>query len=395
MNTGHLTMPFKYFYTYKIGGQVYKSDETDIQIETLNVNEFDMNTHIARYNTVELMRKIINYRSTNSDHETLSCYNQMELYYTSKSDLNDPLSLNILVNIQDQIKLASTDAAFFKRWGEFYLDQLSRALNQQLKPNFKDQACMSFGGEIFDDIVDKASDVFDSLPPPEPSLINRQVQTPTYRGLGTAPPVIVPRRAVTLAAYNNEGAGCFVGESIVSMMDGKKKVIKNLVKGDRVCTLSDVYDTGSPIVEATVVCVLQTNIISGSCKITTLPNGLKVTPWHPINVQKRWIFPTDMYKTTNEECSAVYTIILDSFHTFMINDVWAITLGHGYYQNITLNHVYWGTTAVTNDLKKFPGWKNGRVVIDNNYIIRDDLSKEVIAIRYFHDLQTNSYRLFG
>ena len=31
--------------------------------------------------------------------------------------------------------------------GEFYIDQLSRSLNQQIKPNFKDSSCM-FGGEV-------------------------------------------------------------------------------------------------------------------------------------------------------------------------------------------------------------------------------------------------------
>ena len=52
--------------------------------------------------------------------------------------------------------------------GEFYLDQLSRSLNQEYKPNFRDPAC-PFGGDIFEKLVDKSSDVFDTIPPPIPS----------------------------------------------------------------------------------------------------------------------------------------------------------------------------------------------------------------------------------
>ena len=39
-------------------------------------------------------------------------------------------------NEKGQIDLA-IDIRYFQRWGNFYLDQLSRSLNQQIKPNFK------------------------------------------------------------------------------------------------------------------------------------------------------------------------------------------------------------------------------------------------------------------
>ena len=63
-----------------------------------------------------------------------------------------------------------------RKWGQFYLDQLCRSLNQQIKPNFKDEACV-FGGNIFENCVDRASDLFDTLPPPKPSLINNTNST--------------------------------------------------------------------------------------------------------------------------------------------------------------------------------------------------------------------------
>ena len=65
------------------------------------------------------------------------------------------------------------------KWGEFYLDQLSRSLNQEIKPNFKDEACV-FGGDIFTKIVDTASDIFDTLPPPIPISYSRYTSS-NYR----------------------------------------------------------------------------------------------------------------------------------------------------------------------------------------------------------------------
>ena len=59
---------------------------------------------------------------------------------------------------------------FFKKWGEFYCDQLSRSLNLEQCCNFKDAAVQVFGGDKFKEIVDHSSDMFDSLPPPTPSL---------------------------------------------------------------------------------------------------------------------------------------------------------------------------------------------------------------------------------
>lgn len=46
-----------------------------------------------------------------------------------------------------------------------------RAINLQVKNNFRDAAVAHFGGQLFEDIADEADDIYNNLPPPKASLI--------------------------------------------------------------------------------------------------------------------------------------------------------------------------------------------------------------------------------
>jgi Mg-chelatase subunit ChlD len=193
--------PISYFYTYKIGGASYKSEPTTVHVSELTTSNSVM-IHNNRYQLIESMRKMSNYNRLELTTEAMKVYDEMETLFTT-SKFNDPLTQGMFKNLQGQIKLAVSNLTYFKRWGEFYLDQLSRSMNQQIKPNFKDEAC-PFGGEIFEKIVDRASDIFDTLPPPTPSMVIPQ----NIYGSPTVPRSAPP---TSLSNYNQEGNGCIVG----------------------------------------------------------------------------------------------------------------------------------------------------------------------------------------
>ena len=393
INTDDSTSPFSYYYTYKIGGKSYRIEEVvDVNITELELNESAVNIHIARYFAVEMMRKIINYKTVDSDSEAIICYNELEEYFISRM-AQDPLSIGIIQNLTDQVKLTVNNNTYYKKWGEFYMDQLCRSMNQQIKPNFKDPGC-PFGGDVFTDLVDWASDIFDTLTPPEPSIIN-------HTRLSGPTPTPPPTRPSNLSAYNNPGGLCFAGECTVSMIDGTIKMIKDLKKGDSVCALSNPYNFGSPVVEAKVVCVLRTNIIDGMTNLVTFNGGLKITPWHPMiyndEIHCVWAYPYNIKEPKSEDCPAVYTVVLDEFHTCMINTLWCITLGHGYKSGI-LQHPYYGTRAIINDLMRMDGWDAGLVIINNDCIVRDVISRDVIGlcpIKSDEISATRAYVMYG
>ena len=378
LNTEHLKKSATYYYTYKIGGKTYTSDDVVINKDK-ELSENIVNSNIGRFKVVEAIRLIINYKTVRNDESAEKVFASLLTYY-AENNLNDNISLGILKNLngvdngEGQVKLAINNNEYFKRWGEFYLDQLSRSLNQEIKPNFRDTACL-FGGDVFETLVDKASDVFDTLPPPEPSLLTRQ--SSMYRGYGTT----TPMRASTLASYNSQNTStpCFEGTSLVKLSNGDTIQVKSLKKGDRVQTLSDAYDMHSKTTDASVVCILKT-LTPGGTSIVTLGSGLKITPWHPVLINSEWKFPNDIGRVKHENCSAVYSILLDNGHTCNINDIWCIGLAHHYDKGI-LNHSYFGSSAIIKDMQALPGWKNGIITLNATYsIIRDPVSGLIISI---------------
>ena len=362
----------QYYFTYKIGGASYKSDNFKYNIKDITISPI-FNDNLYRYHLIEAIRSMINYGRSNDFSNATLVFNQIN--NSLKSLPQTPLINGMIKNLsgdgssEGQIKLAATNPQYFKRWGEFYLDQLSRALQQQIKPNFKDDACI-FGGQVFNDIVDKASDIFDTLPPPIPSNVS---QTSSYRGLSST-----PRAPVNMSLYNNPSGGCFTGDAKILLADNTQKYVKNLIKGDTVLTLVDPYDPKKGFAKANVLCVLKT-IINGTTKLVTTPKGLKITPWHPIISHGIWCYPQSLYVTCEENCDAVYTILLDNYHTFNLNGSWVIGLAHNYMIGI-LSHQYFGTNKIIMDLIMHPDWETGLVTINSKQFVRDLITKEICNI---------------
>lgn len=385
---------FEYYYTYVLGNTIIKSKNF---IHTPNpitfLSEEKSTPHIDRFKLVETIRQLINNCSRELYSENEKIFQEMKNILESHQHLSN-LSKGMLTNLigndneKGQIDLA-IDIRYFQRWGNFYLDQLSRSLNQQIKPNFKDSAC-AFGGTTFIDIVDKASDIFDNLPPPKTSLIrpNRYASwgvntgftgnyTPAYRGLGADPISSTP--SFTMSAFNNVGNGCFISTTKILMSDKSLKNINLLTPGDEVYTLSNPYNSDGHIQPARVIALVKINCTNKSKSISYI-GDLGVTPWHPIINNGKWVYPESITPSKIIECDAVYNLILSNGHSINANGVWAITLGHNYNIGI-LHHEYFGTNRIINDLMLKPGWLDGTVIIHDTDFIRDNNTNSIIGMK--------------
>ena len=342
-----------FYFTYKIGGAAFKSqEETLSQFPISDITNTDQ-YHINRYKVVEAIQEMCNFNRVQDNLNAIEKFNAICSYIENQDDKNE-LSCRLLENLkgdsgnQGQIYLAISNMQYFKKWGRFYLDQLSRSLNQQIKPNFKDAACMTFGGEVFNNIVDHASDIFDTLPPPEPSLINN-----IYRGIsGTV------ARPINLAAYNNASGGCFDCNCVITMADGTKKSLKNINKDDFVMSV----DKNNNIVKARVICIVEMKITMQIREMVDLEGGLSITPWHPIKKDNKWTFPANIKSPIVKSCQSVITLVLDDYHIGFINGYQCIMLGHGFTGDV-IGHPYYGTQKVLDDLKQNCGYQFGKVVI--------------------------------
>jgi hypothetical protein len=79
------------------------------------------------------------------------------------------MTQGLVENLLDQVNIASSNLEYFNKWGKHYLLSFIRALQLQIKNNFKDPGVAHFGGDLFKNFVERADTIFDNLPPPTPS----------------------------------------------------------------------------------------------------------------------------------------------------------------------------------------------------------------------------------
>ena len=362
-------LDFVYYYTYTIGGKSHTS--SNVSVTTASIVHYltneKMASHIYRATAVEHIRTMINANRVNNLLSSQTAYDELvKLLEDNKCTSSQPFVDGLLKNIKGdfanigQVKLA-LDYKYFKRWGEFYLDQLSRSLNQQIKPNFKDEGCM-FGGEVFEALVDKSSDIFNTLKPPTPSLIVHNTSPSTgnvfYRSLSS------------MASYNDPRGGCVDSYCMINMFNGTSKLLKDVKKFDIIKSI----DNNNKIVGAKVLCVVETTIESGYRNYVNV-NGILITPWHPIKFglsgkEETWCFPGELFSTYSLPSSSMITLVLENHHIMFINGVKCITLAHNFTNHKKLIHPYYGTNKVIENLMSyFPeDYANGKIIVKDTHI---------------------------
>jgi hypothetical protein len=189
--------------------------------------------------------------------------------------------------------------------------------------------------------------------------------------------------------FNTADGGCFSGDCVVSLANGKTKYVKECVRGD-------ILDNGSVI-----RCVVRRRV-GREVKMVRFPLGLLITPWHPVRPSKSlpWMFPClwlnkvekvymeDFYDFVLEAQSGPSSsdkghyvleskalqpgssssddeLVLDGEnHWATINGLQVITLGHGVKDDPVASHEFYGTQKIIDDLKLMgPGWDDGYITL--------------------------------
>eukprot|EP00479_Gromia_sphaerica_P006598 TRINITY_DN1921_c0_g1_i1.p1 TRINITY_DN1921_c0_g1~~TRINITY_DN1921_c0_g1_i1.p1 ORF type:complete len:196 (+),score=36.05 TRINITY_DN1921_c0_g1_i1:1226-1813(+) len=122
----------------------------------------------------------------------------------------------------------------------------------------------------------------------------------------------------------------------------------------------------------TVVCVVKTLCDKGKDLLVNL-QGLLVTPWHPVKIENTWKFPDDVAPKKLLNCEAVYSFVLDNGHVMLINGIPCVTFGHNLKGDV-VEHEYFGTSRVLEDLKLMPGWEMGLVELLPHCTTRDPVT---------------------
>jgi Mg-chelatase subunit ChlD len=247
----------------------------------------------------------------------------------------------------------------FQKWGKDFLRSHLRFHIVEQCGNFKDQSLQLYGSSEFSQYRNRGNLIFVDLPPPEPS--------PSSRNSGSSSPN--PNRnqnqnPIHMTNFYDYPGVCFDGNAIVSLLGGQKRV-RDLVKGDEVIN--------GGIVE----CVVET-VMNRRCQAVIL-NGVAFTPFHPIELNNRWIFPCDIGIIIEIEIESWFNLVLEGSKVVVLNGVRAITLGHGMIDGV-LAHPYFGTEMVIKALKQYPEYTHGKVKITHQLICERDMNGMIINL---------------
>ncbi len=273
---------------------------------------------------------------------------------------DDPYIQDLLKDLNGQVSQALSRNDWFNKWGKHYLPSLVLSHYLQKCNNFKDPGVQHFGGDLFKKIRDKADDIFCNMEPPKPSISYSR---------GSSNRSAAP---VSMSVYSQPSGVCFDGFCEVSMFDKSTKLVKDIVKGDKVMTPNNK--------EATIRCVVKTTT-NGRESLVSFEDGLLVTKWHPIRIYGKWVFPTNLALAEVRVCSAVYSFLLetDDEHVMIINNIECIALAHNIDKPVA-NHSYFGTEEVIKDLMNMQGWDEGLIVIGQKSAVRDSLTNRVVKL---------------
>ena len=304
--------------------------------------------------------------STANRGETVAM-TSLRAFYDHFSGTADPSVQALLRDVQSadasegQIGLAHT---YWKRWGAHYTWSYLRSQQLQRRLNFKDPGSLIYGGDgLFAKLVEKGEEIYGSIEPPVPSGRN-PASGYGYGGYAAAP---APTSAA-LSAYLSQqsqaaySGGCFASYSQILMADGTRKVIHDINPGDLVWT-----PTGSASVKALVTIGHKaTSLMMCQVGNTTL------TPYHPIRKEDgTWVLPKDLVEEIALPISTIYNLVLSSGHIIDVDGNKCCTLAHGL-QGPVIEHPFFGTEAVIDDLKLCPGWSVGRPAYTNLEVVRQD-----------------------
>ncbi|KAL6605613.1 hypothetical protein U3516DRAFT_492799, partial [Neocallimastix sp. 'constans'] len=154
---------------------------------------------------------------------------------------------------------------YYKTWGKCYLCSFLRFHQFEQCGNFKDQSLQCYSNEVFNVLRKMANTIFINLPPPKTKIIQNQNANGYSSGNSNS-----NGGNVQMSNFINRHGGCFNGEAVVLLANGKTKFVKDLKKGDQLNN------------NAIVQCLIEQRSNKYSKAYMCNIDGILFTPYHPI-----------------------------------------------------------------------------------------------------------------
>lgn len=356
-------------------------DEISIDQNTIissNLIDTSLLYELIRFHCYEVLKDVCNMTDTNrllnnnmiDLIEQFKCWIQIQL--TNNQNLNDPLFLDLMQNLlkdfisdnehHEQITKALSRNDWFYNWGYHYLLALALAHKYRVCHNYKDQGVQLYITPQFQQYQDDAYELFRTIKPPK-TILNANVHISS------------------MSAYVNNSGGCFDPKCQIKLIDGTFMSLDEL-------TGNELIYQGDGVDGAIIKYIVKTSINKGIKSMCQFDNGLIISPYHPFfdNTTNTWIFPIQLTQPVDISMNYMYNIVLESGYWIEINGIKCVSLGHQLElfdeTNKILDHDYFGTTKVIDDLEMFETDENNTKIINvHNYtVLRDAKTKLVCGI---------------
>jgi len=227
---------------------------------------------------------------------------------------NIPKSHPIYLDME-QIQIACSTLNFFQTWGGHYYRTLKSSHEYQHCGNFKDAGLQGYADTETEKMQTILENIFKGVNPNDKNMDE----------------------------YVNPGGGCVHENDLIVMADGSFMAIGDLKREDKIKS-----SHGKVGIVAWVL------ICSGVKELLSFPQGLNITPWHPIIFNGEWQFPNNCssYSKINNSDNVVTIALKDSdTYSFFIGNIECIALNHGIKNNKVLEHDFYGTNKIIDYIK--------------------------------------------
>ena len=340
------------FESHQLDSQPIQPIES-IESSSSSLDETEVLEERYRYKMIEWLGKLLNYGLCRQWNVVKNEISGM-VKEIRDLQIESPLLENYVKDLESsgnrheggQIMLALSREDWFEDWGIHYLLALRNGHEMKCKTNFKDHSlCYDTPGVR--ETLTIAEQVFGEMDPPKAS--NRTARSQVMQ--------------TTTTMYRASG-GCWSGECLITLANDNKLPISELQKGMCVKTTKG-FNTVKCLIEiqqpetGTPMCVLnETNHL--------------ITPYHPIYYDDKWCFPGDIFPIHPYPIETVYNMVLENKNDCLIRvDDWICpTFGHGVIGEV-IQHDYFGTYRIIEDLEKKNGFQEGRVKLNYPSFERD------------------------
>lgn len=344
-------------------------------IDTGDQSKIDvLKAQMFRQILVSSIRRSLNYMACGDELAVKAIMSQSYGLMQKFGIRNGSECADIAKDLTGQVSEAFTSKQAFARWGKHYVPSLARAHSLQQCNNFRDPGVQHLGGELFKQCRDTIDGLFNTLPDPTPS---RYV---SGNNGYTASANYTPGHTM-MSSYNTSSGPCFRGDCLVKLADGSLMRVDQIRGKQLISPYQGPRPDGTPVCDDTVyevLAVIKTKCIAGTATFVNY-KGLIVTPTHPVisicDERTEWCRPIDLVGDCFvEACEFVYNFVLANGHIININGVDCVTLGHGFVGNFHIEHPFFGTHKLIDDVNGSGIMKlasDGVITLEGDCLTRD------------------------